>query len=129
MAASSCTALRYPRRFERVLEPSDRSLLSDLYWRRVHQQRFPITYFNLLHALVDRATPSAEYEALQAVLARVQRRIKSELGDRFVVINDFFSFRSADRRLFPGWHQDYEFWLTGGIAAGTRTLLSPPAFD
>ena len=33
---------------------------------------------------------------------------------RFVVINDFYSYLAPGSRLFPNWHQDYEFWLTGG---------------
>ena len=35
------------------------------------------------------------------------------------MVNDFFSFRSAAPSdvLFPQWHQDYEFWLTGDDCA------------
>ena len=114
MAFEACPANSYPRLLRGVISEPDRQLLANVYWRRVYGKvSSTLTYFNLLRALVE--ADEADFGELRAVLARIQRRIAREFGDRFVVVNDFFSYRSAQtRRLFPGWHQDYEFWLTGG---------------
>ena len=110
---AACAANHYPRLLRDVISEPDRKLLAQVYWRRIHGSlTSTLTYFNLLRAMVE--ADEADFGELRAVLARIQQRIAREFGDRFVVVNDFFSYRSAHtRRLFPGWHQDYEFWLTG----------------
>ena len=110
--APRCEADTYPRTLSNVLSDQHRRHLVHTYFKHVHQQRSRQTYYNLLRRLVE--ADEDEYRTTRDVLASVRERIAQALSPRrFVVINDFFSYRSADTRLFPQWHQDYEFWLTG----------------
>ena len=144
----ACASAGYPRTLPNVLSGEHRRHLASVYFKHVHKQSGR-TYYNLLRTMV--AADDAEYGATHAALAAVRASVEAALGDRFVVINDFFSYRrhrtraanprrcrqvarmsnapmtrpcgvrvsavdSSSARLFPSWHQDYEFWLTGGCA-------------
>ena len=101
-----CPCLQYPRSLRSVLSEEDRQHLSRLYFDQVHGQSRR-RYFNLLR-LLGRAKGD---DATWKVLDKLHERVAAEFGDGFVIINDFFSYRSANERLFPSWHQDGEFWL------------------
>ena len=43
--------------------------------------------------------PDDDYAAVLAVLRKLQKRVQAEFGEHFMMINDFFSYRSNDRRM------------------------------
>ena len=45
-----------------------------------------------------------------SILDRIHRRIQDSFGPHFVIINDFYSLRSASSQMFPDLHMDYDFW-------------------
>lgn len=109
--APHCAADDYPRTLPNVLTRAQRKHLSNVYFRHVHGRSRPgATYYQLLRSMVK--ADEQEYEQTRAALAAVRAAVEKAFGDRFVVANDFFSFRGQKTRLFPAWHQDYEFWLT-----------------
>ena len=73
------------------------------------------TYYNLLSTVFE--APEEEAAKTLAAIEQVQAAVRTHFGSRFEVINDFYSYRSAATRLFPSWHQDYEFWLTGNTCS------------
>ena len=107
VAAESCPAISYPRTLHNVLDAEDRQHLTNLYFEKAHQWGGR-RYYNLLHHLAaDGKDDELAWHALEAVRSRIQ----VNFGEDLVIINDFFSYRSASQRLFPSWHQDGEFWL------------------
>lgn len=121
MAASTstfmpgCPCLQYPRSLPSVLSAADRQHLTQLYFAQDHGQSHR-RYYHLLHHL-GRAKGD---DATWRILDEVRERIATELGEGFVIINDFYSYRSASRRLFPTWHQDGEFWLADDGSGGSE---------
>ena len=114
-----CPCLQYPRSLRSVLSEEDRQHLSRLYFDQVHGQSRR-RYYNLLRHLGRAKGDDATWK----ILDNLHERVAAEFGDGFVIINDFFSYRSADERLFPSWHQDGEFWLAddGSGASACRNF-------
>lgn len=104
-----CPAARYRRRLRGVLTRPEAAHLARLYFERVRSD-WPLRYYGLLHYLSHSAS-DAEFETTMAIVRGIQARIRSAFGPNFVLINDFFSFRSSNHRLFPDLHQDYDFWV------------------
>ena len=119
---SRCPALGYPRALRDVLPPDDRRHLVELHKRLLLQDRsvpkatgsqspFRIKYLHLLAYLAGEGRTD---ERAWRIIQRVADRVKDEFGPRFVILNDFFSYRSYGvPRMFYSWHQDFDFWLTG----------------
>ena len=118
-AVGGCPCLQYPRSLRSVLSEEDRQHLSRLYFDQVHGQSRR-RYYNLLRHLGRAKGDDATWK----ILDNLHERVAAEFGDGFVIINDFFSYRSADERLFPSWHQDGEFWLAddGSGASACRNF-------
>ena len=115
-AACAARASSYPRTLNGVLGDAQRRHLPSLYLSRVPGRLTKPTSYNLLRALVE-AADATEYALTRAALGAVQAAVASTFGDGFLVINDFFSYRAPGAEMFPQWHQDYEFWLTGDDCA------------
>ena len=110
----SCPSVHYPRSLRNVLpDPADRAHLSKIYFEKVAPNP-SLTYYNLLHHLAESKSDTRAWKALEAVRSAV----RSQFGDSFELLNDFYSFRSHHKRIFPNWHQDIEFWLTGSSCDG-----------
>ena len=102
-----------PRTLDGVLDDTHRKQLVRVYMNRIHRLRVKPTYYNLLRALVE-TDDEEDYARSLAAFDAVRHVVQSSFGDGFIIINDFYSYRAAKRKvLFPGWHQDYDFWITG----------------
>ena len=112
---AGCPCLQYPRSLRSVLSETDRQHLSRLYFAQVHGQSRR-RYYNLLRHL-GRAKGD---DVTWRILDELHERVTAQFGDGFVIINDFFSYRSASQRLFPTWHQDGEFWLADDGSGGSE---------
>ena len=56
-------------------------------------------------------------------LARVQSRISAEFGGRFIIVSDFYSWRTQGVVPFQRWHQDGAFWTTESCGSGFNLWL------
>ena len=118
----TCRALEYPRSLAGLLTAGEARALAAFYHRYVHPRTSSDAtsiYGHVLEAGLQRV-PGSElvFDTLNKLWLRTAERL--EIGPReFVIATDFFSFRSPDSvRLFPGWHQDYAFWMTGAQCTG-----------
>ena len=110
-----CPAARYPRSLSAVLPPSDAKHLSHVYFEHV-RKNFGLRYYGLLHFLGHAA--DEDYARALSILHKMQARIEAEFGPGFMMINDFFSYRANDKRMFPDLHQDYDFWVHPSRCSG-----------
>lgn len=102
-----CPATSYPRSLEAVISGEDAKMLSSLYFERIRQQH-KLKYYGLLHELA--LMREEDYQGTMSILDRIHRRIQDSFGPHFVIINDFYSLRSASSQMFPDLHMDYDFW-------------------
>jgi hypothetical protein len=116
----SCPAARYPRSLAAVVDAADARHLSQLYFSRI-QKQFPLRYYGLLHHLGH--TDDDEFARTATILRKIQARITSTFGPNFMMINDFFSYRVDNKRMFPDLHQDYDFWCNSRCSGFNLWLL------
>ena len=110
-----CPSASYPRSLRNVLsDPEDRAHLSRIYFERVLPRHDSPTYYNLLHHLAVNRADERAWSAIE----KVRGVVHESFGPQFDIINDFYSFRSQRKQIFPNWHQDIEFWLTGPSCDG-----------
>lgn len=115
MEWEACAALRYPRTLPRLIAPDDARHLADFYYGSARWRTNESVYYHLLEAGLAGRLGGGALSALR----RIKARVAEAFGPQFVLMSDFFSHRSpAVGRVFPDWHQDYAFWLTGGRCTG-----------
>jgi len=113
---SDCPALSYPRTLPSVLDAEDLAHLASIYSDNAHRWSGR-SYYNLLHYVAATPHDTRSWAVLRKIEARVAREFGGD-GTRFVMINDFFSYRASGVRIFPEWHQDTAFWLNGEVCTG-----------
>lgn len=120
-----CPAASYPRSLTAVLPTEDAKHLSRIYFDRVKRRgnsaAGSLRYYALLHFLGHAA--EVEFKSTMNILQKIQARISLEFGSNHVMINDFFSYRTDDNRMFPDLHQDYDFWVTSRCTGFNLWLL------
>jgi hypothetical protein len=101
----SSTCDSYPRMIPEVLDPGDVEYLKQLYYCR--ERPDDLLYYSLLRRCYDYAD-----SRLDRIFERIHQVVDERIGDDFVAVNDFYSYRRPGVSLFPVYHVDYEFWMT-----------------
>ena len=115
-APHGCVAMRYPRRMHNVLSPADvNHLASIFFYHRLEYQRNAQHYYQLLTHIASRAP---RHERTAEILERIKAYVARHFGRQFMLLNDFYSFRSAEFRQFPVVHQDAAFWVNDAKCSG-----------